>query len=60
MDRTEKIYTPRTLAKELGIPVRHVLRAVRAKELKCAKFSSCVFRIEGGDVDRWLTRLKKS
>ncbi|MEO5915332.1 MAG: hypothetical protein ABIS50_13950 [Luteolibacter sp.] len=59
MTRTGTVYTPRSLAAELKISVRAVLRAGQSGELKIAKISGCVFRIEGGDVDAWLDTLKK-
>lgn len=60
MNRTGQIYTPRSLAAELKVPLRQVLAAIRRGELKCAKFSPATFRVEGEDVDRWLAKLKKS
>ena len=60
MKRTGQIYSPRSLAEELQITVPAVLRAIRRGELKRAKISAAVFRIEGEDVDRWLAKLKKS
>jgi excisionase family DNA binding protein len=58
MSRIGKIYSPRELAAELRIPPRAVLRAIRRGELKRAKISPAVFRIEGADVDAWLKTLK--
>jgi excisionase family DNA binding protein len=57
--RTGKIYKPKEIAEELKVPMRTVLRAIREGHLKMVKFSSCVFRIEGEDVDRWIESLKK-
>lgn len=59
MTRENKVYTPKELSLELKIPLRTVLRALRGGKLKLIKFSSCVFRIEGADVDDWIQTLKK-
>jgi hypothetical protein len=59
MNRNGKIYSPKTLAEELCVPTRAILRAILRGELKCAKLSAYVFRLEGADVDRWLANLKK-
>ena len=59
MSRKAQIYTPKELSLELKIPHRTVLKAIRDGHLKMVKFSSCVFRIEGQDVDRWIESLKK-
>jgi len=56
--RTGKIYTPRSLSAELQVSARAVLRAIHRNELRCAKISSLIFRIEGSDVDAWLDGLK--
>lgn len=60
MNRIGKIYTPKTLADELKVPIRHVFRAIRQGQLRCAKISPAVFRLEGEDVDRWMQSMKKS
>lgn len=60
MNRNGKIYTPRSLAAELCVPPRAILKAIRQGALKCAKISPFVFRLEGQDVDTWLARLKKN
>ena len=59
MNRTNTVYTVQKLAEELKISRRTVLRAIRNNELKTAKFSPTVFRIEGEDVDDWLESLKR-
>lgn len=59
MNRKGKIYTPKTLADELQVSVRAILRAILRGELKCAKLSAFTFRLEGEDVDEWLANLKK-
>lgn len=59
MNRTGKVYSPKTLADELKVSIRVILRAILSGELATVKFSTSMFRIEGADVDRWIESLKK-
>ncbi len=59
MNRIGKIYSPRSLAAELQVSPRAILRAIRRGDLKCAKITALVFRIEGEDVDQWIASIKK-
>lgn len=59
MNRTNKIYTVATLAAELKISRRAILRAIRDGHLRTAKITPLIFRIEGEDADLWIESLKK-
>lgn len=50
-------YTPRTLAKRLGISKRAVLKAIREKKLRAHRVNSRVFEIESPAAARWWVSL---
>jgi excisionase family DNA binding protein len=53
MRRTLEIYTPKELARRLGISKRAVLKAIKAGSLKANKVNSRVYQIESPAAARW-------
>jgi hypothetical protein len=57
MSRSLETYSPKALAKSLGLPYRTILAAIKSGALECARINQRVFVIRSEAAAKWFVSL---